>query len=99
MAFPEAFLDELVSRNDIADVVGTYVHLTKKSGSNIFGLCPFHSEKTPSFSVSQDKQIYHCFGCGKGGDAVDLWSAVYRVPLGIAAREVMKRTGELHLYE
>ena len=63
MAFPADFLDELVARNDVVDVVGDYVQLTKKSGSNMFGLCPFHSEKTPSFSVSTDKQIYHCFGC------------------------------------
>ena len=70
MAFPESFLQELAERNDIVDVVSGYVRLTKKSGSNLFGLCPFHSEKTPSFSVSPDKQIYHCFGCGKGGSVL-----------------------------
>ena len=70
MAFPERFLDELVARNEITDVVKGYVNLTKRSGSNLFGLCPFHSEKTPSFSVSPDKQIYHCFGCGKGGGVI-----------------------------
>ena len=70
MAFPESFLQELAERNDIVDVVSGYVRLTKKSGSNLFGLCPFHSEKTPSFSVSPDKQIYHCFGCGKGGSVI-----------------------------
>ena len=71
MAFPESFLTELVERNDIVDVVGGYVRLGKKSGSNLFGLCPFHGEKTPSFSVSPDKQIYHCFGCGKGGGVIN----------------------------
>ena len=71
MPIPERFLDELTERNDIVDVVGQYVRLTKKSGSNLFGLCPFHSEKTPSFSVSPDKQIYHCFGCGKGGGVIN----------------------------
>ena len=71
MAFPERFLDELTERNDIVDVVSQYVRLTKKSGSNLFGLCPFHSEKTPSFSVAPDKQIYHCFGCGKGGGVIN----------------------------
>lgn len=71
MAFSELFLTELVERNDIVDVVGSYVRLGKRSGSNMFGLCPFHSEKTPSFSVSPDKQIYHCFGCGKGGGVIN----------------------------
>ena len=71
MAFPETFLTELTERNDIVEVVSSYVRLSKKSGSNLFGLCPFHSEKTPSFSVSPDKQIYHCFGCGKGGGVIN----------------------------
>ena len=71
MPFPENFITELVERNDIVDVVSGYVRLGKKSGSNLFGLCPFHSEKTPSFSVSPDKQIYHCFGCGKGGGVIN----------------------------
>lgn len=71
MAFPESFLTELVERSDIVDVVGSYVRLGKKSGANMFGLCPFHGEKTPSFSVSPDKQIYHCFGCGKGGGVIN----------------------------
>ncbi len=70
MAFPENFITELVERSDITEVVSGYVRLSKKSGSNLFGLCPFHSEKTPSFSVSPDKQIYHCFGCGKGGGVI-----------------------------
>ncbi len=69
-AFPDNFINELVARSDIVDVVSGYVRLGKKSGSNMFGLCPFHSEKTPSFSVSPDKQIYHCFGCGKGGGVI-----------------------------
>ena len=71
MAIPEKFLDELTERSDIVDVVSQYVRLTKRSGANLFGLCPFHSEKTPSFSVSPDKQIYHCFGCGKGGGVIN----------------------------
>ncbi len=69
MAFDRLFLDELSARNDIVDVVSQYVHL-KKSGANYFGLCPFHNEKTPSFSVSADKQIFHCFGCGEGGGVI-----------------------------
>ena len=71
MAIPESFLQELVEKNDIVDVVGEYVRLTKRSGSNQFCLCQFHSEKTPSFSVSPDRQIYHCFGCGKGGGVIN----------------------------
>ena len=66
MAFSEAFLDDLAARCDIYDVVSRYVTL-KKSGANWFGLCPFHTEKTGSFSVNTEKQIYHCFGCGAGG--------------------------------
>ena len=70
-SFPESFLTELTDRNDIVEVVSSYVRLSKRSGANLFGLCPFHSEKTPSFSVSPDKQIYHCFGCGKGGGVIN----------------------------
>ena len=70
MAFPQNFLDELIARNDIVDVVGSYVQLTRK-GSNLFGLCPFHSEKSGSFSVSPDKQIYYSFGCKKGGGSIN----------------------------
>ncbi len=69
MAFDRSFLDELQARCDIVEVVSRYVQL-KKSGANYFGLCPFHNEKTASFSVSQDKQIFHCFGCGAGGGAI-----------------------------
>ena len=70
MKFTESFLTELEDRNDIYDVVSSYVQLGKRSGSNYFGLCPFHNEKTPSFSVAPDKQIYYCFGCGKGGNVI-----------------------------
>ncbi|MDX8397457.1 MAG: DNA primase [Mariprofundaceae bacterium] len=66
--FSESFLDEVLSRSDLVQVIGMHVEL-KRSGSNFMGLCPFHHEKSPSFSVSADKQFYHCFGCGKGGDA------------------------------
>lgn len=69
MAIEERFLDELNARCDIVDIVSRYVSL-KKSGSNYFGLCPFHNEKTPSFSVAPDKQIFHCFGCGAGGGPI-----------------------------
>jgi len=64
--FPPSFLDEVISRTDLVEIVARHVEL-KKSGSNMMGLCPFHNEKSPSFSVSPDKQLYYCFGCGKGG--------------------------------
>ncbi|CQR46872.1 DNA primase [Paraliobacillus sp. PM-2] len=64
---PEDTVNEIRQSSDIVDVVGEYVSL-KKQGKNYFGLCPFHGENTPSFSVTQDKQIFHCFGCGKGGN-------------------------------
>ena len=69
MPFDRIFLDELSARNDIVEIVSQYVQL-KKSGANYFGLCPFHNEKTGSFSVSPDKQIFYCFGCHAGGDAI-----------------------------
>ena len=71
MNFSEDFLNEIAERNEIEDVVGSYVRLEKRSGQNLFGLCPFHSEKTASFSVSPSKQIYYCFGCGKGGGVIN----------------------------
>ena len=93
MAIPEAFLQELVERNDIVDVVGSYVRLTKRSGSNQFGLCPFHSEKTPSFSVSPDKQIYHCFGCGKGGGVINFIMEIEGLTFPEAVEFLAKRVG------
>jgi DNA primase len=64
---PQTIIDDIRERTNIVDIVGQYVQL-KKSGKNYFGLCPFHNEKSPSFSVAEDKQIYHCFGCGRGGN-------------------------------
>ena len=69
MAIPQNFIQELVSRADIVEIVGRHVQL-KKGGANFMGLCPFHGEKSPSFSVSPSKQFYHCFGCGKNGNAI-----------------------------
>ncbi|HUR90103.1 MAG TPA: DNA primase [Ramlibacter sp.] len=69
MAIPQAFIQELLARADIVEVVGRFVQL-RKTGANFVGLCPFHSEKSPSFNVSPTKQFYHCFGCGKSGDAI-----------------------------
>ncbi len=69
MAIPPSFVQELLARADIVEIVGRHVQL-KKGGANFSGLCPFHSEKSPSFTVSPSKQFFHCFGCGKNGDAI-----------------------------
>ncbi|HEV7478174.1 MAG TPA: CHC2 zinc finger domain-containing protein, partial [Burkholderiales bacterium] len=66
---PDSFKQDLLNRVDIVDVVQRYVQL-KKGGANFMGLCPFHGEKTPSFTVSPSKQFYHCFGCGVHGNAI-----------------------------
>lgn len=69
MTIPQSFIQELLARTDVVDIVGRYVPL-KKAGANFMGLCPFHGEKSPSFSVSPSKQFFHCFGCGKNGNAI-----------------------------
>ena len=92
MAFPQSFLDELVARCDIVDVVSSYVQLTRK-GSNLFGLCPFHSEKTGSFSVSPDKQIYYCFGCKRGGGVINFIMEEENLSFPDAVRFLAKRAG------
>lgn len=69
MYYPEDVIEEVRTRNDIVDVIAQYVNL-KKKGANYFGLCPFHNEKSPSFSVSPSKQMYYCFGCGAGGNVI-----------------------------
>ena len=90
MALPQPFLDELVSRSDILDIVSSYVALTRK-GSNYFGLCPFHNEKTGSFSVAPDKQIFHCFGCKKGGGVITFIMEIENLSFPDAVRFLAKR--------
>lgn len=92
MAFPQNFLDELTARCDIVDVVGSYVQLTRKGG-NLFGLCPFHSEKTGSFSVSPDGQFYYCFGCKKGGGVINFIMEEENLPYPDAVRFLARRAG------
>ena len=92
MAFPAAFIDELIARNPIEDVVGQYVTL-RRSGANMFGLCPFHGEKTASFSVAPDKGIYYCFGCHKGGGAINFMMEVEGLTYPDAVRTLAKRAG------
>ena len=90
MAFPQRFLDELVDRSDIVDVVSSYVSLSKKGG-NYFGLCPFHNEKTGSFSVAPDKQIYYCFGCHHGGGVIQFVMEIENLDFPNAVRFLAKR--------
>ena len=92
MPFDRIFLDELSARNDIVDVVSQYVQL-KKSGVNYFGLCPFHNEKTGSFSVSPDKQIFHCFGCGAGGGVITFVMKAEGLSFPDAVRYLADRAG------
>ncbi len=92
MYYADDLIEEVRSRNLIQDVAGQYVHLTKKGG-NYFGLCPFHNEKTGSFSVSPSKQIYHCFGCGAGGNVLTFIMNYENVSFGEAMEILAKRAG------
>ena len=92
MAIPDSFLDELNGRLNIVDVVSSYLPLTKK-GANYWGLCPFHHEKTPSFSVNESKQIFHCFGCGKGGGAVRFVMEMESLAFPDAVRKLSEQAG------
>lgn len=92
MAFPPSFLEELAARNPIEDVVGQYVNL-RRSGSNLFGLCPFHGEKTASFSVNPEKGIYYCFGCHKGGSVINFQMEIEGLSYPDAVRALAKRAG------
>lgn len=89
---PQDILDEIISRTDIVDVVGRYVPL-KKQGQNFFGLCPFHHEKTPSFSVSPSKQIYYCFSCHAGGNAFKFLMEMEHLSFPEAVRKLAAEVG------
>lgn len=89
---PEEMIEEVRKSNDIVDVIGEYVQL-KKQGKNFVGLCPFHGEKTPSFSVTQDKQIFHCFGCGKGGNVVTFMMEMEKFSFIEAITHLAERCG------
>ena len=93
MAFPENFIQELTERSDIVDVVGSYVSLGKRSGANLFGLCPFHNERTPSFAVNPAGQFYHCFGCGKGGGVINFIMEIENLSYPDAVAFLAKRAG------
>ena len=92
MAFPQSFIDELLARNPIEEVVGRHVTL-RRSGANMFGLCPFHGEKTASFSVAPDKGIYYCFGCHKGGGSINFVMEMEGLTYPDAGRALAQRSG------
>jgi len=89
---PQQFIDELIRRVDVVEVVGQYVPL-KRSGANYSGLCPFHTEKSPSFSVSPSKQFYHCFGCGAHGTALGFLIEHLGLPFPQAVEDLARRVG------
>jgi len=89
---PEEIIEQIRSQTDIVDIVGEYVQLTKR-GRNYFGLCPFHGEQTPSFSVSTDKQIFHCFGCGAGGSAITFLMDIENISFQEATAKLGERVG------
>ena len=92
MIYGEDIIEEVRSRNDIVDVISAYVPL-KKKGSSYFGLCPFHNEKSPSFSVSRDKQMYYCFGCGAGGNVYTFLMEYENFSFPEAVRFLAERAG------
>ena len=93
MAFPPAFLDELKSRLVLSDVVGRRVKLRKGPRGEFTGLCPFHNEKSPSFTVSDDKVFYHCFGCGQHGSVFDFVMNTMNLQLPEAVEQLAATAG------
>src|SRR4030042_3848123 len=89
---PENILEDILSRVDIVEVVSGFIPL-KRAGRNFRALCPFHQEKTPSFMVSSDRQIYHCFGCGAGGNAFNFLMQYERLEFLEAVQELAKKAG------
>lgn len=100
--YSEELIEEIKNSNDIVDVISQYVNI-KRSGRNFFGLCPFHKEKSPSFSVSPDKQIFHCFGCGAGGNVIHFISKIenadFKEAIGILANRAGIELPTLNNYE
>ncbi len=92
MYYPDELVEEVRAKNDIVDVISGYVRIQKK-GSSYFGLCPFHNEKSPSFSVSRDKQMYYCFGCGAGGNVFTFLMAYENCSFPEAIKELAERAG------
>jgi len=89
---PQQFIDDLLARTDVVDVIDSLLPL-KKKGANYSACCPFHNEKTPSFTVSQDKQFYHCFGCGVSGSAIGFLMDYSHLSFVEAIEELASRAG------
>ena len=92
MFYSEEIIDEVREKNDIVDVISPYVRLTKR-GSNYVGLCPFHNEKTPSFSVNTERQCFHCFGCGVGGNSISFVMKYENLTFTEAVRQLADKVG------
>ena len=92
MYIPDDLVEEIRSRNDIVDIVSSRIKLQKK-GSSYFGLCPFHNEKSPSFSVSPNKQMFYCFGCGEGGNVFSFLMKYDNLTFSEALKELADRAG------
>ncbi|MBO5620789.1 MAG: DNA primase, partial [Butyrivibrio sp.] len=92
MRYSDEIIEEVRSRNDIVDVIGQYVHIQKK-GANYFGLCPFHNEKSGSFSVSGQKQMFYCFGCGAGGNVITFLMKYDNLSFQEAVKQLADRAG------
>ena len=88
--YPDYVIQEVIDKNDIVEVISEYVQL-KRSGSNYMGLCPFHNEKTPSFSVSPQKGIFHCFGCGEGGTVINFVMKIENLTFFEALKSLAQR--------
>ena len=92
MYYEEDFVEEVRQRSDVVDIISSYVNL-KRTGSNYVGLCPFHNEKTASFSVSPSKQMYYCFGCGAGGNVYNFVMEYENYTFGEALQHLADRAG------
>ncbi|MBQ2551987.1 MAG: DNA primase, partial [Treponema sp.] len=91
-------IDEVSAKTDIVQVIGEYVPLTQR-GSDFSGCCPFHNEKTPSFHVSADKKLYHCFGCGAGGTVINFIMEMEKLSFPASIEFLAKRAGVQLSYE